>query len=249
MISLLKRILSTHLPTGLWFQLRPLWKLCRRERGYLRRALLSYRYLRGRGLEIGALNNPLPLLPFAANARYADRLPVSELRGHYPELGSMPLAPVDVIMNGETLEGVPDRSLDFIVANHMLEHCENPLRTLENFFRKLAPGGVLYCAIPDKRFTFDLERELTSFEHIEREYHEGAETNRQAHFLDCAGGDREKAAALMAMDYSIHFHVWDHDGLEELFRKAPSVLKVPWRILAGTPNPGYGESIFILRKS
>jgi hypothetical protein len=42
-------------------------------------------YLRGEGLEVGALHLPLKL-PAEARARYVDRMTVEELRRHYPEL-------------------------------------------------------------------------------------------------------------------------------------------------------------------
>src|SRR5437763_15908927 len=60
-----------------------------------RRVALARLYLRGEGIEIGALHNPLPL-PRRAKARYVDRLSVADLRRQYPDLRDKPLVKVDI---------------------------------------------------------------------------------------------------------------------------------------------------------
>ena len=127
----------------------------------LDRCFLANRYLEGRGLEIGALHHPLPV-PRSVQVRYVDRLSVADLRSHYPELASLPLVPLDLIDDGETLTMVPDGSQDFVIANHFLEHCEDPIKTLGTFFRVLRPGGILYLAVPEKHHTFDRDRPVTT---------------------------------------------------------------------------------------
>ena len=112
------------------------------------------RFLAGEGLEIGALHLPLRT-PSGAHVRYVDRMSVEDLRAEYAELAEWDLTPVDVIDNGELLSTIPAASQDFIVANHFLEHCEDPIRTIETHLGKLRPGGVLFYAVPDKRYTFD----------------------------------------------------------------------------------------------
>ena len=119
------------------------------------RAALAARFLSGRGIEIGALDCPLPL-PACASARYVDRADATELRRLYPELAESELVNPDVIENGETLSSFAADSLDFIIANHMLEHCENPLGTLRNHLRVVRPGGILYYAIPNRIHSFAL---------------------------------------------------------------------------------------------
>src|SRR5207249_5036937 len=57
------------------------------------REAIARRYLRGTGIEIGALHNPLRL-PRGVDVRYVDRMTVPELRRHYPELAGGPLAGV-----------------------------------------------------------------------------------------------------------------------------------------------------------
>jgi len=180
------------------------------------RQAIAARYLRGTGLEIGALHKPLSV-PADVRVRYVDRMPVSQLRQQYPELDSVDLVPVDVIDNGQLLTTVPDASQDFVIANHFIEHCEDPIRALLNHFRVLKVGGTLYLAVPDCRYTFDKDRPVTPLAHLYEDFERGPEQSRAAHFeewvrlTDKVIGEAQIKAhvqKLMAMDYSIHFHVW-----------------------------------------
>ena len=90
---------------------------------------LASRFLTGAGLEVGALQRRLPL-PDHCSVKYVDRLPLEELLAHYPELRGLPIQAPDLIDDGETLSKVASDSMDFVIANHLLEHCENPYRRL-----------------------------------------------------------------------------------------------------------------------
>ena len=133
---------------------------------------LAEAFIAGTGLEIGALHQPLRVST-SAKVRYVDRMDVAGLREHYPELQRLKLVTVDVIDDGEKLKTVANGSQDFLIANHFLEHTQNPIGTLRRFFEVLRVGGVLYLAIPDKRGTFDRNRPLTSFEHLLKDDRQG----------------------------------------------------------------------------
>ncbi len=216
-------------------------------------------WLSGRGIEIGALHQPLELPP-DVRVTYVDHLPVEKLRAHYPELGDVNLVPVDVIGTAEDLSSFADASLDFVIANHLFEHLEYPIKALFEFQRVLRPGGVLYLALPDKRLTFDKKRELTTVEHLIQEQREGlAEKNRRAHYLDWAenvdgkepgAATEEHADHLMAIPYSIHFHVWRPDTfldfLSAVRREFPITLQ-PVQF-AAVEEPDDFEFIVLLAK-
>ena len=77
---------------------------------------------------------------------------------------------------GEKLDGLPDESCDFVIANHMLEHTRNPIGdNNRKDVRVLRPNGILYLALPDKRFTFDAGRAVTSYEHLKRDVFQSPE--------------------------------------------------------------------------
>jgi SAM-dependent methyltransferase len=219
----------------------------------MRRRQLARRHLSGGGIEIGALHNPLELPP-GATVRYVDRMPVAELREHYPELAGEQLVDVDVIDDGETLSTVGDESVDFVVANHFLEHCEDPIKALLNMFRVLRPGGVLYLAVPDKRFTFDRNRELTSLQHLVDDYENGADRSRRGHYEDWARHvdevDEDRVAAhadeLLARGYSIHFHVWTADEVQQLLARVRDDFGAGHDVAQFVRN-GH-ENVFVLRK-
>jgi predicted SAM-dependent methyltransferase len=199
------------------------WKAVRCD-DRLGRQDVARAYLRGRGLEIGALHRPARL-PAAARVSYVDRLPVHELREQYPELARHRLVPVDVVDEAETLASVADGSQDFVVANHFLEHCQDPIGTLKTFLRVVRPGGVVYLTVPDKRFTFDRARPVTTLDHLLRDHEDGPAWSRREHFEEfvrLAEGvtDPEtfelRVAHLLATDYSIHYHVWTQKEFAEL---------------------------------
>lgn len=83
--------------------------------------------------------------------------------------------------------GVVDDSTDFIVANHVLEHCENPLGTLENWVDKLSPGGILFITVPDMEKTFDRDRAVTAVEHLLANYRKGPSYSREDHVRELLG--------------------------------------------------------------
>lgn len=187
---------------------------------------LAARFLQGEGLEIGALHQPLELPPHA-KARYVDRMLVDDLRREYRELADWNLTGVDVVDDGEKLLTIAEGSQDFIVANHFLEHCENPIRTIETHLGKLRPGGVLFYAVPDKRFTFDFRRPVTPLEHMVADYEEGPERSRAEHYeqwtrlVVVENGESEaqsvaRAREFEAAAYSIHMHVWTQAEFLEL---------------------------------
>jgi SAM-dependent methyltransferase len=191
------------------------------------RATFADRFLSGDGLEIGPLHQPLAIPPHA-RVRYVDRMLTGELRREYPELADWDLTEVDVVDDGEKLTTIPAESQDFIVANHFLEHTEDPLGTIETHLGKLKPGGVLFYAVPDKRFTFDFRRPVTPLEHMVADHEEGPERSRAEHYEEWCRlvineesdsvGTPEQAASeewvqrrareLEDAKYSIHMHVW-----------------------------------------
>jgi SAM-dependent methyltransferase len=218
-----------------------------------RRRTLARRFLRGDGLEIGALNAPLPL-PGGAHARYVDRMDAEHLREHYPELDGTPIAPVEIVDDGETLSTQADASADFIVANHFLEHTQDPIGALANHLRVLRPGGVSYLAVPNRTQTFDAHRPATPLEHLVRDHHEGPEWSRLGHYEEWVryveaapeAEVQQRAQALAEADYSIHFHVWTPDEFQAVLAHARDEENLPFDVEALRPNRH--EFIAVLRR-
>lgn len=207
------------------FDLRALVKkLVTPLRQYLGRLTVIDRHLRGEGLEIGALQDPMPL-PKGARARYVDIASTAELRRIHHWKARRRLVHVDVVDDGETLATVADGSQDFVAANHFFEHCEDPIGTLRNLLRVVRPGGVVYLSVPDKRHMFDHDRPATTFEHVVRDHEQGPATSRHAHYEEVVRlgikvqGETAvaaKVAELEAQDFRIHFHCWSQTEFLQL---------------------------------
>lgn len=218
------------------------------------RVNLADKFLKGSGVEIGALDCPTPV-PVSACVRYVDRVSTARLREYYPELAERQLVEPDIIEDGEKLTSIPDESLDFIIANHMLEHCENPLGTIQVHFSRLRPGGVLYYAIPDKRHCFDQPRPLTSFSHLLEDEKDGGEESRWRHYLEWSelvnglndpSEAKHNAEENMRNSYSIHFHVWTAESFKEMLQAARNHLQIKFVIEHFEQNGS--EVIALLRK-
>ncbi|HZT83315.1 MAG TPA: methyltransferase domain-containing protein [Gemmataceae bacterium] len=222
---------------------------------YFLREFLAGMHLGGGGLEVGALHHPLPLPP-SARVRYVDRLDEAGLRAHYPELAGVPFAPVDLVDDGEKLSRVAPGSQDFVVANHLLEHAQDPVGTVKRFLEVLKPGGVLYLAVPDKRGTFDARRPLTTREHLHRDHREGpawsylGHLREYAELVDGLSGDalEERVRFLAEIDYRIHFHVWTQATFWEFVVDLRASFGLAFEVLAFVANPPLSETICVLRK-
>ncbi len=216
------------------------------------RRAIAAAFLGGDGIEIGALHQPL-IAPARARVTYVDRMTVAELRRHYQELANQPLVETNIVDDGERLGTIGDGTQDFVVANHFIEHCQNPLQTFHNLFRVLKPAGVLFMAVPDKRFTFDVDRPCTTLEHVMRDFAEGPEWSKRQHFEEWSRLVNKRSEAdideevrqLIAIDSSIHFHVWSAVELLELVLAFQRILRFELELFLRNG----GESLIVLRKA
>lgn len=218
------------------------------------RKQLSRAMIHGQGIEIGALHNPLWVSP-EAKVSYVDRMGLVDLLRHYPNFTPNDVAVPDIVDDGEKLLTFENGSLDFIIANHMLEHCENPLGTLRSHLSKLRSGGVLYYTIPDMRFFHDAARDLTPFEHFVMDDKEGPQRSRMGHYREWARTWVKKseeseceaeAKSLEQSNYSIHFHVWNLTSFADFILRAQVYLANAFCV--DTIQFNFTEVICILRK-
>jgi predicted SAM-dependent methyltransferase len=182
---------------------------------------LARRYIVGSGIEIGALTTPLRVPP-GVRVRHVDRMSREDLIGaEGPALVSAGLDPADIpdidaVEDAAQLAGLADASVDFVIANHVLEHLEDPIEALHNALRVIRPGGILLLTLPDARHTFDARRAPTTVEHLVADHEDGPHTSRRAHYEEWARlieGVPEAQVAARADEFARadarhHFHVW-----------------------------------------
>lgn len=130
------------------------------------RAQIAQFYLSGKGVEIGALHNPLQVPAGRCQVQYIDYKTYEENRARYPELAHEQIVHTDIVDDGFILEKVPEASQDFIIANHALEHSPDPYGTLLNWINKLNPGGIIFAAIPIAEKCYDKGRPVTTLQHM-----------------------------------------------------------------------------------
>jgi SAM-dependent methyltransferase len=172
------------------------------------------RMLHGRGLEIGALGNPMPL-PLATEVLYSDLLTPAQIDAMYPGARHP-----DIVSDSEHFPTVADGAFDFVVANHVLEHVTDPIGALTEWLRMLRIGGLLLISLPDKRYTFDHARARTTLAHLQEDHASAAPPQERnlAHLHDWAehveglapGTEayQQWIARQRAHGFAVHNHVW-----------------------------------------
>lgn len=216
---------------------------------------LSYsRYLKGDGVEIGALNRPMPLPP-GARALYADSMTPAEVEKHFP--GSR--VP-DIVLDGEFFTNTADNSFDFVVANHVLEHVTSPIGTLTEWWRILRARGILFMAIPDKRFTFDAARKRTPLAHLiaDAESSVAPKYRNFPHLVEWATHVEKLPVNSEAWrtwidgqfnaGYAVHNHVWILEDILALIKHLWKV-GIPYQLVHYVNTlPGDHEFLVLVRK-
>jgi SAM-dependent methyltransferase len=219
------------------------------------RIFLANKYIKKNGIEIGPAEHPLAA-PHWAKVTYVDEISTEDLIRLYPYLKKHDLVHVDVVDDGQRLSRFRDNSQYFVIANHFLEHVIDPIKTLRNFYRVLRPGGIIYMAVPDKRFTFDKLRPVTPLKRL-IEFHKDpkkAEAGKWPMFVESAkwiegaiGKDIQKRAQeLYDQKFSVHLNVWAQHDLIELILYVVQRYKLDLDFEAIVKNEH--EIIFILQK-
>jgi SAM-dependent methyltransferase len=121
-----------------------------------------------RGLEIGPLANPR-VRKDQGDVLYVDHTDTEGLRRKYADNSVLKdyldqIVDIDfVIGDGLSIhEVVADQApFDYVIASHLIEHIPDPVTWLSDIASVLRPSGILSLVIPDKRFTFDINRQTT----------------------------------------------------------------------------------------
>jgi predicted SAM-dependent methyltransferase len=214
--------------------------------------------LRGTGVEFGAGASPFPV-PLDCDVRFADAFSYESLKAvMYPGQQAHDLIRPDYVTDIKTLAGIPEASLDFIVACHVIEHTNNPLAAINSCYRALKPGGSLVLVVPDMTKTFDSKRALTTLAHLIEDYEKPSLERDRGHYEEFYRKAFEMPAGSNLLEYAsqkqaeggdIHYHTWTYESFEELVEWCAQ--KQGWAVEFAhptLPGPDNIEFYFVLTK-
>lgn len=180
--------------------------------------------LTGKGVEIGASASPLPI-PLHCKVLYADREDSAEIGArYYPGQNLIDMVPIDIHTSLEELKGIPDESIDFLIACHVIEHTSNPIEAIKQAYSRLVPGGKLVLVVPDKQRTFDKERDLTELPHLIEDFQNPSRERDKLHYQEfhkkafkCPPEEFETVwKRNWEQGSDIHYHTWTYDSFAQM---------------------------------
>lgn len=124
----------------------------------------------GRGLEVGPLNTPV-VTKAHADVRYVDVHDRAGLQDTYRSHQDFPLDDIEevdhVLLAPDGVRTLPEAvapsaPFQWAVACHVIEHVPDVITWLREVADVLVDDGLLVLAVPDRRFSFDVDREPTS---------------------------------------------------------------------------------------
>ena len=197
--------------------------------------------LRGYGIEFGAGNSPFPVPP-TVKLLYADRSTTAEL--HERKVFASEVVQLDLQSDLESMPGIENDSLDFIIASHVIEHTTNPLRAIQSAYCKLRSGGKFLIVIPDKEATFDRSRAVTTLAHIISDFDQPTRERDWEHYVDFfthAFPQPDPIAAARGpfeQNHDIHFHTWTYESFGAMVSYSQERIS-PWAEVWSHPRlPG-----------
>lgn len=167
----------------------------------------------GKGLELGPLTSPI-ISKEEADIYYLDHMSVEDMKVKYKhepvELDK--IVPIDYVLHEKGLRHTVGRQrFDYVLASHVIEHIPNVVGWLEDISHILKPGGMLSLVIPDKRYTFDITRRITTPSEIIGAHVDGL----------------QKFSSAMVYDFASHCVEAVDSG--EAWREPAAVMKQPKR--------------------
>ncbi len=137
------------------------------------------------GLEMGPLDKPLVPRAPGRPIYYADYAPREKLQA---QSATNPHVNIDAIPDIDFITAPLPDSLpirpDYIIASHVVEHVPNLIGWVNTLTSWLSDDGRLILAAPDKRYTFDVLRPLSTLGEVLEAYREKRERPSYAQVFD-----------------------------------------------------------------
>lgn len=88
------------------------------------------------------------------------------------------------IAEATDLSKINNGTYDFVLSCHSLEHVANPIKALKEWYRILKSKAPLILVLPDKEFTFDINRPYTTIQHLIADYQNNTDERDPTHFAE-----------------------------------------------------------------
>lgn len=153
-----------------------------------------------RALEFGASYSPILRKSAGFNVAVVDHASADELRRKYandPNVDIAMIEEVDAIDDGAELDVLLPHGerFDHIVASHVFEHLTDPVHFLQRCERALSDTGRLYLLIPDRRYTFDYFRPVSTTGQVLQAFVEGRRRHNVGALYDQAAYSATRGGA------------------------------------------------------
>jgi hypothetical protein len=214
-------------------------------------------------LEIGALNSPVFSKP-DHDAYILDWLDREALIAAYANKQN--IRPVDYVAKDKHISACVDRKFEMVIACHVIEHIPDVISWMAEIDQLTTDSGRIVLAVPDKRYTFDIDRQPTETADLLRAFHLDLDKPDIGHLFDHLyryqvvdagaiwdGVPHElssprfeirhayERAKKMASSYnSVHCHIFTTESFVHVFDELWRIGVTPWKIidLAGVEKPG-----------
>lgn len=228
------------------------------NRLYCIRNDFASRYIRGTGYEIGAQNSPLKS-DNADKTIYIDYLSRQDSSRKY-NIPENECVEVDIIADATRLDAIPSSSASFIIANHVLEHCPDPIGAMKGWLRILESKGILFLTLPNyKSNEFDFEKLPAPLSHFVQDHDKSIKgqdiTTEHIHehiqIIDGIAPDdasrfNQRYKAIIDSNLHTHYHVFDRNNVIDLLREVHH--HTPIGVLNNLTFPNSIELLFIIQK-
>lgn len=234
-----------------------------------------------RVLEIGALNSPTLAGFEGVSVAYADWFSHEELvRRHADNPRRRPgdIVKPTYVVKDKRWSSVIREEFDLVIANHVFEHIPDPIAWLEEVDRVVRPGGSVLLSIPDRRYTFDYLRPVSTVADLVRAHRGDFERPDLIQFLEATFyhrpvkapdlwsddpprdklargrfrslGEAIENAEARTSDYAdCHCHVFESHSFPRLLDDLHSADLNRWRVIAlADVEAGHNEFRVILRR-
>jgi SAM-dependent methyltransferase len=196
---------------------------------------LSMKWLRGNGMEIGAGKYPTPLFGNASliHADCDEGLAFGGKKLHLLRA-----------LDSNNFPDDQEEKYDFVIASHVLEHCDSFIRAIKNLNSIIKKSGLIYIVLPDINFLHDKNFiDNFDFQHHLEEYfepykhnniHDDAHIKNSDVFIDTENyhailsddykGYIRKGEIPQGMRFMYHKHNYDFEGWIDLIMNTKKYL-------------------------